>query len=353
MSSAAGSSDGVSAAPARGRAVRPFEPQLAGRVEGPLPSRHPWWFERKYDGIRLLVHVAGDGVVLRTRPGTDRTANFPVVVAAVTATGLTDAVLDAELVAFDGDGRDRFGLLQRRLGRPGRTPGGDDVRIRLMVFDLLRIDGHDLRSEPLRERRARLDGYDGLRDRAVDDPVGLAPTFEGDADRLLDRACRDGWEGLIAKRADAPYRAGRSSSWRKLVCTTTRPFVIGGWTPPSGTRAGLGAILVGTPSAAGLEYRGRVGTGLDDATLRTLAAHLQRAQRETSPFVEPPDDPGGTAVLWCVPHLVAEVRYLGVTEAGRLRQARLVALRPDLPAEGLTDQMPDDSPDDRLDPRSV
>jgi bifunctional non-homologous end joining protein LigD len=348
------SSDATSTAPVRRPGSRPFEPQLADRARGVLPMRHTWRFERKYDGIRLLVHVDDDRVVLRTRPGTDRTADFPEVAAAVRALGLTAAVLDAELVAFDRDGRDRFGLLQRQLGHRRSASGTEPVRVRLMVFDLLRLDGRDLRGEPLDRRRARLDQLGIVESSTADGPAGadgpvaLAPVLQGDPDDLLERACREGWEGLIAKRADAPYRAGRSSTWRKLVCTEVERFIIGGWTTPGGTRPGLGAVLVGTPTPAGLVYRGRVGSGLDDTTLRQLAAHLQRAELETSPFVDADGGPGsgagpgGPGVHWCVPHLVVEVRYLGVTDAGRLRQARLIALRPDLAPDAVPDLPSDD-----------
>lgn len=345
------SSEATSTATVRRRGPAPFEPQLADGSPGALSTRHPrrtWSFERKYDGIRLLVHVDDGRVRLRTRPGTDRTDDFPGVVAAVAALGLADAVLDAELVAFDADGRDRFGLLQRQLGR-GRPRSTEPVRIRLMVFDLLRLDGHDLRAEPLRRRRARLEEL-GIDRPAADHPLAVVPARQGDPDELLAQACDAGWEGLVAKQLDAPYRAGRSASWRKLVCTELGRFVIGGWTRPGRRRPGLGAILVGSPTPDGLAYRGRVGTGLDDATLEKLAAHLERAQQDTSPFLDVPvgqDRPGGPGVRWCVPHLVVEVRHLGVTEAGRLRHARLVALRPDLDPDRPTALQPDPADDDR------
>jgi bifunctional non-homologous end joining protein LigD len=298
---------------------RRIEPQLA-QAAAPPPVGPGWIHERKLDGVRLHVHVDGDRVHLVTRLGTDRAGTFPELLPAVRQLGSGDLVADGEVVALRGEA-DSFERLQRRLGGPGRpTAAARDVPVHLYLFDLLHLDGHDLRRLPVVARKRVLAAL-----RFVE-PVRLVPHRDDDVATHLADACADGWEGLIAKRADAPYRSGRSTAWRKLKCHRVGHFVVGGWTPPQGSRAGLGALLVGVPTAEGLAYAGRVGTGIDDATLRALAEHLRRAERPTSPFVGAPREPGAR---WVVPHLVVEVRFSGWTDAGRLRHPSLLAVRPD------------------------
>jgi bifunctional non-homologous end joining protein LigD len=299
---------------------RRIEPQLA-QAGGASPAGPGWMHERKLDGVRLHVHLLGDDLRLVTRLGHDRAGTFPELLPALRALGPRDLVADGEVVALQGE-VDSFGRLQRRLGGPGRpTAAARDVPVHLYLFDLLHLDGHDLRKLPLVARKRVLSAL------TFEPPVRYTEHRDGDVATHLAEACAKGWEGLIAKRADGPYRSGRSSAWRKLKCQRTGRFVVGGWTPPRGTRAGIGALLVGMQTPEGLVYAGRVGTGIDDATLVALADHLQRAERSSSPFVEPPRERGPR---WVVPHLVAEVRFSGWTEAGRLRHPSLLALRPDL-----------------------
>jgi DNA ligase D-like protein (predicted ligase) len=299
---------------------RRIEPQLA-QAGGDRPSGPGWIHERKLDGVRLHVHVDGDDVRLVTRLGHDRAGTFPELLPALRALGSRDVVADGEVVALQGEA-DSFGRLQRRLGGPGRpTAAARDVPVHLYLFDLLHLDGHDLRRVPLVTRKRLLRALTFL------EPVRYTEHRDDDVGTHLAEACAKGWEGLIVKRADGPYRSGRSPAWRKLKCQRTGRFVVGGWTPPQGTRAGIGALLVGMQTPEGLVYAGRVGTGFDDATLVLLAEHLPRAEQPTAPFVDPPRERG---TRWVVPHLVAEVRFSGWTEAGRLRHPSLLALRPDL-----------------------
>jgi DNA ligase D-like protein (predicted ligase) len=295
------------------------EPQLASADAG-SPVGPGWLLERKLDGIRVAAHVHDGALRLVTRQGNDRAGTFPELRASLLGLG-TDLVLDGEVVAFEGD-RDRFGWLQRRLGAPGRpTVSAAEIPVELHVFDLLHLEGLDLRRLPLRARRRMLEAL------PLRPPLHLVATREDDPTTALAEACGAGWEGLIAKRADGPYRPGRSHDWRKLKCERTGWFVVGGWTRPQGRRQGLGALLVGTVAGDGLHYAGRVGTGFDDGLLATLSAHLERAATDASPFVDPPDDPG---LLWVVPHLVVEVRFTGWTDAGRLRHPSWRRVRPDL-----------------------
>lgn len=305
---------------------RRIEPQLAQAGEA-VPTGPGWIHERKLDGIRLHVHRDGDTLRLLTRLGHDRAGTFPELLPALRELGSTDLVVDAEVVALQGD-QDSFGRLQRRLGGPGRpTAAAREVPVHVYLFDLLHLDGHDLRKLPVVSRKRVLRALSFVA------PVRYTEHRDDDVATHLAEACAQGWEGLIAKRADGPYRSGRSPAWRKLKCQRTGRFVVGGWTAPQGTRAGVGALLVGMQTPEGLVYAGRVGTGIDDATLVALAEHLRRAEQPTSPFVVPPPERGPR---WVVPHLVAEVRFSGWTEAGRLRHPSLLRLRPDLTVAAAT-----------------
>jgi bifunctional non-homologous end joining protein LigD len=169
-----------------------------------------------------------------------------------------------------------------------------------------------------------------------------SPMLTGDAAELLARACRDGWEGLIAKRPGSPYRAGRSREWLKLKCVARQELVIGGWTDPQGARSGFGSLLVGYHDAEGrLVFAGKVGTGYDDTTLRALTHRLAPLARSTSPFaVESPPERG---VHWVEPELVAEVGFSEWTGTGRLRHPRFVALREDKDPREVVRERPEEA----------
>jgi bifunctional non-homologous end joining protein LigD len=307
-----------------------LEPQLAQAAERP-PSGPGWITERKLDGVRLAVHVRGERVRLLTRLGSDRCGSFPELSPPLRRLGSDDLVADAEVVAFDGE-HDSFSRLQRRLGGPGRpTASVQEIPLHLYLFDLLHLDGVDLRRLPLLARKRLLATLTFV------EPVRMLDHAQGEVAPHLADACARGWEGVIVKRADAVARAGRSASWRKLRCRRQGLFVVGGWTPPQGGRVGIGALLVGSLAGSlpgqGLRYAGRVGTGMDDATLAALAVHLERAETSTSPFLDAPREPG---VRFVVPHLVVEVRFGAWTPAGRLRHPSLVAVRPDLDVTAAT-----------------
>ena len=183
-------------------------------------------------------------------------------------------LLDGEVVAYDSD-QTSFGRLQRRLGV--RTPSAElmaNYPVVYCVFDLLEIDGVDLTDRPLLERRARL--VKAIRPRTA---LQVSEAWRGDSERRFSAACRSGWEGLIAKRADAPYIQGRSKDWLKLKCTNGQEFVIGGYTDPAGSRTDFGALLVGYYENGRLVYAGKVGTGYSKSTLSTLGARLRRLRR--------------------------------------------------------------------------
>jgi bifunctional non-homologous end joining protein LigD len=271
-----------------------------------------WIFERKFDGIRCLAFKEGKEVRLRSRNDLSLNGRFPEIAAALEADPVTDVVLDGEVVAFDG-AQTSFARLQQRGERP--TP------VFFYVFDILRAGGEDVTDEPLRERKALL-----RRTIAFDDPIRMAVHRNRDGEAFYEEACRKGWEGLIAKRADAPYTHGRSRDWLKFKCSAEQELVIGGYTAPRGTRKELGALLLGYYDGGDLRYAGKVGTGFTEATLRDLAGRLAPLRREESPFA---DEVRERTATWVEPRLVGQVGFSEWTRDGRLRHPRFLGLRDD------------------------
>jgi bifunctional non-homologous end joining protein LigD len=281
-----------------------------------------WLLERKLDGERCVARKAGEEVRLESRTGKDLSGTYPEVHAAVAAQRAGALVLDGELVAFDGE-QTSFSRLQQRLGtsRPSRAQIAA-FPVVYCVFDLLAFDGEDLAALPLLERRARLTA--AVRSGST---LQLSEVLRGDAPSLFDHACRSGWEGLIAKRATAPYATGRSKDWLKLKCVWEQELVIGGYTEPAGSRSDFGALLVGYHEDGLLRYAGRVGTGYSAATLRELGTRLRALETSESPFSDARPIPRGTH--WIRPELVAQVGFAEWTNDGRLRQPRYLGLRDD------------------------
>jgi bifunctional non-homologous end joining protein LigD len=268
-----------------------------------------WVLERKLDGVRCLAFVRGGKVKLLSR--TRKPLRYTAVAEALE--GLEeDAILDGEVVAVDEHGEPLgFQALQR---------GGPPV---LWAFDLLWHGDEDLRERPLVERRAELERIVSPGGR-----VALSEVLEGPSRKAYERACRSGWEGIIAKRADSPYRGGRSRDWLKLKCLFEQEMVVGGFTEPQRSRVGLGALLVGSYEGDRLRYAGKVGTGFDTRTLRELRERLDGLEQPDSPFDEPVKPlPKGTH--WVRPELVAQLAFAEWTGAGRLRQPRFLGLRED------------------------
>jgi DNA ligase D-like protein (predicted ligase) len=200
------------------------------------------------------------------------------------------------------------------------------VPVFLYLFDVLWLDGRDVRGLPLTERKRllkhALERHDGVR---------LTPHRVGDGESFYAEACRKGWEGLIAKRADSVYSASRSKDWLKFKCDKGQELVVGGFTAPKGARAEFGALLVGHNDGGALRYAGKVGTGFDDATLRDLGSRMRELAREDPPFADS-ETIRERDVTWVEPELVAQIGFTEWTTAGRLRHPRFLGLRFDKPA---------------------
>jgi DNA ligase D-like protein (predicted ligase) len=272
-----------------------------------------WIFERKLDGVRCLAYKASSRVELLSRNDLSMGSRYPELVEALERYRAGDFVVDGEVVAFDGP-RTSFA----RLARRGREP----VAVFLYVFDLLYLAGHDTRQLPLRARKALL-----RRALQFHGHVRFTPHRNAEGEALFAEACRKGWEGLIAKRADSPYTGARSRDWLKLKCSFEQELVIGGYTAPRGSRVELGALLVGHYRDGALHYAGKVGTGFDRATLEDLARRLAPLRRDRSPFAAADVPARGTT--WVEPRLVAQIAFSEWTRDGRLRHPRFLGLRDD------------------------
>jgi DNA ligase D-like protein (predicted ligase) len=310
--------------PAAGGAGLPawLEPELATLTRDRF-SDPAWIFERKLDGERCLAFADGGGARLMTRNQHQITGTFPEVADALAGQRRDDFVVDGEIVAFDGD-KTSFARLQHRLGviRPAEDLLAG-VPAYYYLFDVLYAGGRDTRPLPLRERKQILRGL-----LSFDDPLRFTEHRDTEGEAYYREACGQGWEGVIAKRADAPYRAGRSKDWLKFKCESGQEFVIGGFTDPQGSRTGFGALLLGYYDPGGrLVYAGKVGTGFDNQTLRSLHDRLAAIERPRPAFdLGTLPRPG---VHWVEPRLVGQVGFSEWTAAGELRHPRFQGLRDD------------------------
>lgn len=300
---------------------RGIEPQLATLRTRP-PVGDGWLHEVKWDGYRLIAYRdAGRGVELCSRNKLPWSQRLPHLVAALEDLPVREAILDGELVAVDARGRSDFGLLQRLLER------ADTTALRFVSFDLLHLDGVDLRGAAQVERR-RLLGE--LVARAASPVLAFSEHVEGDAQAVLDASAETGLEGIVCKRADAPYRSGRHQAWIKLKHVADESFVVVGHTPPQGSRHGFGSLLLARPVRNGWEYVGRVGSGFSDDALRAIQRRLG-ALHAQDPVVELPAHVPfkPRSVRWVRPELVVDVHTRGRGKEGLVRQASFVRLRED------------------------
>jgi bifunctional non-homologous end joining protein LigD len=298
-----------------------LSPQLATLTSEP-PSGPEWVHELKYDGYRALCRIDRGKARLFSRSGKDWTNAMAAVARAAEALPIDRAWLDGEVVVMQADGRTSFQALQNALSANG---GGG---LTYMVFDAPFLDGRDLRALPLVTRKQALAAALARADEATRDVVRYAEHVEGNGDAFFRHACRLDIEGIVSKQRDAPYETKRTTTWRKVRCQKRQEFVIGGYTAPAGGRVGFGSLLLGVNEDHQLRYAGRVGTGFDDRTLRSLHARLKSLERDTSPFtagaVKPPK-----GARFVRPELVAEVAFTEWTGDGQLRHPTFQGLRED------------------------
>jgi bifunctional non-homologous end joining protein LigD len=293
-------------------------PELA-TLESEVPDGAGWLHEVKYDGYRIIGRKAGDELTLFSRSGLDWTVRFPAIASALERLPCKDALVDGEVAFVLPSGVTDFKSLQEHIDTPHQA-------IRYFLFDLIEVDGEDWRKKPLetrKDRLARLLSAKGLPERLI-----YSDHVRGSGRDFLAEACASGLEGIVSKRASAPYRSGRGKDWLKIKCGKRAEFVIGGYSRSTTKDRPFASLLLGTFKDGELNYAGKVGTGFDSADLTALAKRFKPLERKMSPFAEVPTAERRGAV-WLEPELVAEIAYTEWTGDGRLRHPSFQGLRED------------------------
>ncbi|MBK8171050.1 MAG: DNA ligase D [Sandaracinaceae bacterium] len=294
--------------------------QLATLADG-VPESTDYLFETKFDGYRAFCFIEQGKAHFQSRNGKDWTARLPTLNDAASKLKVKSAVIDGELVALKENGVSDFQRLQNALSE------GLEGELVFYAFDLLALDGEDLRDLPLRDRKARLHKIIGKSKR-----IRYSAEIDGDGREILKQACKLGLEGIIAKVADGAYEGRRSTDWLKLKCQQRQEFVIVGYTEPQGARSGFGALLLGIHKDGKLVYSGKTKTGFSDRSLMQLQEKLKKLERKTRTV---DDAPRMSGVHWVKPILVAEIRYSEITNDGRLRHPAFEGLREDKKARSV------------------
>src|SRR5256714_604333 len=296
-----------------------YQPQKALLVDRP-PSGNRWIHELKLDGFRMGVLIKGSKIRIISRRGTEYTSEFPEIIEAARKLRTRDALLDGEIVVLDKAGVSRFQLLQQL--------GNSRTGLTYFAFDLLRLDGEDLTREPLEDRKRALQKLVGRGAGAI----RYNPHFDRDGAQVFASACALGAEGIISKLRDAPYRSGaRTSDWQKIKCVKRQEFVVGGFTDPSGSRMGVGSILIGYYERGFLRFAGKVGTGTgwSNKFSLDLRRQLEKSEIDQTPFDPVPPGWLRKNAHWVKPTLVAEVEFSEWTSDGRVRHPSLKGFRTD------------------------
>ena len=318
----------------QGDALPDFVPPCLATLQEKPPAGERWLHEVKFDGYRLQARVDNGSVRLLTRSGLDWTARFGATLPeALAGLPCETALIDGEVVALGESGVSSFGALQAALSE------GTTGALVFFGFDLLHLDGQDLRADPLIARKGRLEDLFRGADEAG--PLRYSEHFVEPGQTMLRHACRMGLEGVISKRADAPYRSGRGRDWVKSKCTQRQEFVIAGYVPSRGSGRELGSIVAAYHEDGVLKPAGRVGTGFTRASAAALKKRLDALRRETSPFEGAPGREKG--IVWVEPQIVAEVEFGAWTGSKTLRHASFLGLREDKPAQEVVAEEPQEA----------
>lgn len=295
--------------------------QLATLIDH-VPTGNGWLHEMKYDGYRCLLALGGGKARIYTRTGLDWTDKFSEIAEAALALELPAALIDGEIVKLNREGKPDFSALQAALseGRQG---------LMLFAFDLLSLDGKNLIAKPNIARKEKLAAL--LKDARP--PIVYAEHVLGSGEKLFDAMCKAGQEGVVSKKADAPYRGRRTRTWLKTKCTRRQEFVILGWTPSSASGRSLRALILGLNEGGRLRYAGKVGTGFNARNIDALMAKLKTFARKTAPVEAPRAETRGAH--WVSPRLVAEIAFAEFTAEGVVRHASFIGLREDKEAEAV------------------
>lgn len=312
--------------PKRGVAARlpAFVPPCLAKLVSVPPAGDEWGHEIKFDGYRLEARIENGRATLLTRGGLDWTRRFGHLAASLAGLQVDAALIDGEAIVEDEHGRSDFSALVAAL----KSDRGN--RIVFVAFDLLFLNGRDLTSRPLRERKRLLKVL--LSRKIVPASLRYSDHLVGDGVKMLTEACKLGLEGIVSKRLDAPYRSGRGEIWRKTKCYSTDEFVVVGYLDSAVEPEAIGALVLGYYDRRMLRYAGRVGTGFDRRSAAALWRALDALRVATSPIRQALAPAQRKNVRWVTPSLVADIEYRGWTADGLLRHAAFKALREDIPA---------------------
>jgi bifunctional non-homologous end joining protein LigD len=315
-----------------------FRPLQLATLVDTVPSGNGWFHEIKYDGYRAEIAAAGPNVRVFTRNGLDWTDKFAPLVRHIAALDLPPCLIDGEIVAYGKNGNPDFSSLQAVLKR-GHGAQDEATALHLFAFDLLEQEGKSLAKLGNLERKERLEAL--LRD--AGSPIAVADHIIGAGEKLYDAMCGAGQEGIISKRADAPYLGRRSKSWVKVKCTRRQEFVIVGWNPSSTKVRPFASLLLAQRDGDALVYKGNVGTGFDTDTMADLAKRFLSRERKIAPLDI--DAASVRKVHWLKPDLVAEIAFAEFTASGSVRHASFLGLRGDKEAKDVTQEVKQPAPE--------